>query len=82
LTVTLWQYAEPTPGALTPAETAAAIKVVHEALADSMQHCLASRWSWMTPGGFCSRSLAPLGPLDRRFLSPVVSEVEALTTLK
>jgi hypothetical protein len=77
LTLTLWQYAEPTPGPLTPAETAATIKVVHKALADFD----ATLPGFMVELDDARRLLQPhrspaLGPVDRRVLSGVVSEVE------
>lgn len=79
LTMTLWQYERPIAGApLVPSQMAAAMATVHRALAeydaalpdfrlelDDARRCLDPE-----------RSMA-LTPADRRFLSGVVSEVDA-----
>jgi hypothetical protein len=80
LTLTLWQYVEPVPGAaLVAAELAAAIKIVHEALRDFEGELP----SFMLELDDARRLLQPdrspaLDPADRRFLLGVVSEVRAV----
>lgn len=77
-TVTLWQHVEPVPGlALAPAEIAAAIETVHEALSD-FDGVLPS---FMVELDDARRLLAPhrspaLEPADRGFLLGIVSEVQ------
>jgi hypothetical protein len=84
LKLTLWRYVEPVPGA-TPsaAETAAALKVVHEALADFDGPLP----TFMTELTDARRLLQPdrspaLEPSDRRFLAEVATDLQAaLATL-
>ncbi len=85
LKLTLWRYVDPVPGA-TPssAETAVALKVVHEALAD-FEGPLPAFMAELTDA---RRLLQPdrspaLKPADRRFLTGVATDVQAaLAALK
>ncbi|MBV9335850.1 MAG: phosphotransferase [Solirubrobacterales bacterium] len=83
LTLTLWQYTEPVAGAaLAPAEMAAAIKVVHEALTDFAGELP----FFVLELDDARRLLRPhrspaLEPVDRRFLLGVASELQAVLAL-
>jgi hypothetical protein len=85
LKLTLWRYVEPVSGATpSPAETAAALKVVHEALND-FEEPLPSFMTELTDARMLlqpDRSPA-LEPADRRFLAGVATELQAaLATLE
>ncbi|MBV9165116.1 MAG: aminoglycoside phosphotransferase family protein [Solirubrobacterales bacterium] len=85
LELTLWQYIEPAPGSTPPAaQMAAALKIVHQALADfegtlpAFTLELSDAKRLLQP----HRSLA-LKPAERRFLSGVANEIQAaLATVK
>jgi len=80
LTLTLWPHIEPVPGAaLAPAEMAAAIKIVHEALTDFDGDLP----FFVLELDGARRLLQPhrspdLAPADRRFLLGVVTEVQTV----
>jgi hypothetical protein len=78
LTLTLWQYVTPTAGVIAAAETAAAVKVVHEALAD-FDGALPPFTVELDDARVLLQSgrSSALEPADRGFLSGVVSEIEA-----
>jgi len=84
LTLTLWHYAEAVPNAaIAPAEVAAAIKIVHDALSDfdGTLPCftleLDDARDLLQPG----RS-PTLAPADRWFLLSVVSEIRTALTAR
>jgi hypothetical protein len=77
LTLTLWQYVVPVPGAtVTPAEAAAAIKIVHEALTDFDGGLPSFTDELEDAEGLLRPHRSPgLAPVDRRFLLGVVREL-------
>jgi Ser/Thr protein kinase RdoA (MazF antagonist) len=79
LTLTLWQYVEPVPGAsLVPAQTAAALAVVHDALADFRPALPRFTLELDDARRLLQPQRSPaLEPADRRYLLDTLSEVEA-----
>jgi hypothetical protein len=80
LTVTLWQYVEPAPGAaLPPAAIAAAMKSVHEALADFAAHLPHFTLALEDARRLLQPHRSPaLNPDDRHLLLRLVRELEAV----
>jgi hypothetical protein len=79
LTLTLWKYIEPVPGAaVVPAEIAAALKIVHEGLADLHRELPVFDLELDDDRRLLQPQRSPtLEPADRRFLLAVVSELQA-----